>query len=614
MSWRPLPAQTDGASQVTAILVAARAEDGLGRAPVWIAYLAIYLAVAAVVVALLTAFLRQSRSLLASKRALGDIYADADVLHASKVGAWTFDRKRQILRLSAAASEAAGLGPRARVLALREATGLLEPSDLRRALSVFEGDATDARDAAVRLRQRDGDWAQVLLRATPTGAGDVTSGVLLAAPEGVLAGVTPRRTDKTVLRLRAALETVPDAVAVWNGNGQLALSNQRLAEALGLDEGETLAAGTHADHVRGRIAAKDAFDAYFAPEVPRRFKTAEAELPGGRWMRVQRRRTADGGVICVGADVTEHRLRARAQKKKELELQRIVSDLEGSRRELSETMRKYEFEKLRAEEANRSKSEFLANMSHELRTPLNAVIGFSEIMQSELYGSLGDERYKDYVNDILVSGRHLLELIDDILDMSKIEAGRLTVIADKVDLERTLSEGVRLIEGRAAEAGVILAADIESAPPVFADSRAVKQVFVNLLSNAVKFTPERGRVTVSYHADLDSVAIRVTDTGVGIAPEQLSRLGAPFELADDHFSKRYRGSGLGLALSKSLMEMQGGLLAIASAPGEGSTAIAVFPRRAGARVSLPTDLQGAARLLTAAHKNGGRAMGAQAAE
>jgi len=250
-------------------------------------------------------------------------------------------------------------------------------------------------------------------------------------------------------------------------------------------------------------------------------------------------------------------------------------------------MQKYQYEKYRAEEANRSKSEFLANMSHELRTPLNAINGFSEVMQSELYGPLGDNKYKEYVSDILSSGKHLLELIDDILDMSKIEAGKLKLDPQRIELEKTLNECVRLVAKRASDAGVTLTASVGHAPPVWADARAVKQVTLNLLSNAVKFTPKGGEVTLTAEADLDGVTVIVADSGVGIERVQMKKLGAPFELAENHFSKSRDGSGLGLALSKSLMELQGGILALASQPGKGTVACATFPRRQEAKVRLP---------------------------
>jgi len=237
-------------------------------------------------------------------------------------------------------------------------------------------------------------------------------------------------------------------------------------------------------------------------------------------------------------------------------------------------------------------------MSHELRTPLNAINGFSEIMQSELYGPLGDEKYKEYVDDILSSGQHLLELIEDILDMSKIEAGRIQLEPKQIPLERILEESARLVTKHAIDANIKLTSSVAHAPAAWADARAVKQVALNLLSNAIKFTDPGGEVTLTAEADLDSVTIIVADSGAGIERVHLEKLGAPFELTESHTSKTRDGSGLGLALSKSLMELQSGLLAIASQPGKGTVACATFPRRADAKVRLPHFIRDEAHILT----------------
>ena len=181
---------------------------------------------------------------------------------------------------------------------------------------------------------------------------------------------------------------------------------------------------------------------------------------------------------------------------------------------------------------------------------------------------------------------------------SKIEAGRLQLEPKKVELEKLLNESARLVAKRAADAGVKLTASVGHAPAVWADARAVKQVTLNLLSNAVKFTPKGGEVTLTAEADLDGVTVIIADSGSGIDRAQLKKLGSPFELAENHFSKSRDGSGLGLALSKSLMEMQGGILALASQPGKGTVACATFPRRKEAKVRLPAFVRKEAWLLT----------------
>jgi two-component system cell cycle sensor histidine kinase PleC len=269
-------------------------------------------------------------------------------------------------------------------------------------------------------------------------------------------------------------------------------------------------------------------------------------------------------------------------------------NLEASQGELSDLARKYEAEKVRAESANKAKSEFLANMSHELRTPLNAINGFSEIMLGEMYGPLGDRRYRDYARDILHSGQHLLALINDILDMSKIEAGKMTLRLEPVSIEEVAEDAARLVRNRAETAGLTLALEFADLPEVEADYRAIKQVLLNLLSNAIKFTPRGGRVTIRAERRDDHLGSRirvaVQDTGIGIAREDLERLARPFEQIESQHSKTQQGTGLGLALSKALLEMHGGLLSLKSAPGQGTEASFLLPVRQTA-VDLPRDAQ-----------------------
>jgi PAS domain S-box-containing protein len=233
-----------------------------------------------------------------------------------------------------------------------------------------------------------------------------------------------------------------------------------------------------------------------------------------------------------------------------------------------------------AELANRSKSEFLANMSHELRTPLNAIIGFSEVITKQLFGSVGSQRYVDYAKDIYDSGVHLLDIINDILDVAKAEAGKLQLHESVVNIEATVSAALRLLKERAENGHVKLATEVAPGlPPIWADERIMKQVLINLLSNAVKFTPSGGTVTVE--ATLEpggGVAVLVRDTGIGIAETDLPAVMSPFGQVENSLSRKHAGTGLGLPLVKSLVELHAGAFELRSCEGEGTTAIVRVPR------------------------------------
>jgi len=231
-----------------------------------------------------------------------------------------------------------------------------------------------------------------------------------------------------------------------------------------------------------------------------------------------------------------------------------------------------------AERANRLKSMFLATMSHELRTPLNAIIGFSELMHNELYGPLGSQRYREYCGLIRSAGHHLLSLINDVLDMSKIEAGKLELHRQLFDIRETVHDSLNLMRERASQSGVTLAAELPPAALcIEADRRAMKQILLNLLSNAVKFTPEGGKVTVKARVDGATFTLAVQDTGIGIASDQVSRLGNPFVQIRNSAGASHEGTGLGLALVRALTEIHDGKLVIESAPGRGTTVSISIP-------------------------------------
>jgi len=232
-----------------------------------------------------------------------------------------------------------------------------------------------------------------------------------------------------------------------------------------------------------------------------------------------------------------------------------------------------------AEVASRAKSEFLAMVSHELRTPLNAVIGFSEMLVFEMFGPIGDDRYKGYAEDIRSSGLHLLGLINNILDLSKVEANKFQLNEQDIVLSDLVADALHLVEAKAEDSGIGLRTEIDDSLPVlFADERALKQIILNLLSNSIKFTPRKGVVTVSASYERGrGLTVNISDTGIGISEQDLQTILKPFIQVDSSLARKYEGTGLGLPLTKSLVELHGGVLEIESEIGKGTTARIVFP-------------------------------------
>jgi len=232
-----------------------------------------------------------------------------------------------------------------------------------------------------------------------------------------------------------------------------------------------------------------------------------------------------------------------------------------------------------ADTANRAKSEFLANMSHELRTPLNAIIGFTEIMASEEFGPIGNQRYRDYLGSVLESGRHLLNLINQVLDVAKIEAGRLELNEDDIDPGDLVRAAVRVVAATAERRGIEIEVEVaDSSLHLWADEGKLRQILLNLLSNSTKFTLDGGRIEILAKPEDDgSFLFQVRDTGIGIEPAQFEKALTPFEQIDGYMTRRFEGTGLGLPLSKALAEAHGSSLTLDSAPGEGTTVSVRLP-------------------------------------
>ncbi|MCE2509629.1 MAG: PAS-domain containing protein [Alphaproteobacteria bacterium] len=374
------------------------------------------------------------------------------------------------------------------------------------------------------------------------------------------------RAVESRIQLVEAIESIQDAFAIFDTTEHLVLSNTRFREdflegtAL-VDSQATLENILRVNVEAERMIVPGKDPAWLQDQLSHLRETAgfiELELQDGRWVKFTLQPITNGGSLCFLSDITD------------------LKEREAALQEAKEA----------ADAASQMKSDFLANMSHELRTPLNAVIGFSEVMYRELMGPLGNDGYHNYTKDILESSKHLLNIINSILDVSKAEAGRLDVEEQLIDIQGVTETAVRLVHQKAEQGGIKLVSRVVPGLPRFrADGLKIKQILLNLLSNAIKFTPKDGRIDVEVSRDADGgLVIAIKDTGIGIAPEDVPKALAPFGQVDNSLSRRYAGTGLGLPLTKKLVELHGGTLTLSSRLGEGTEVSVHFPAK---RFELP---------------------------
>jgi signal transduction histidine kinase len=396
----------------------------------------------------------------------------------------------------------------------------------------------------------------------------------IAGALGVLMLLAQRQQDVAIAAMRAAqerlaaraamlqdtIENMGEGISLFDRNGRLVAWNSQFARYLKLSL--DLSKATLHDIMLGQALRGD-----FGPvEDPRREarERAEAfyrELPtvieratrSGHTLQIRRRAMPDGGVVSVYSDITEQKA----------------------------SVEKVEQARIQAELANRAKSDFLANMSHELRTPLNAIIGFSEVISSEILGPVTDKRQLEYIKDIHSSGLLLLSIINDVLDMSKIEAGKLELLHERVVIQTIIGDAIRIVGERARERGVAIVPSLPAEPvAISGDERAIKQIMLNLLSNAVKFSHANGQVDVRLGLDRPGTLIlEVADYGIGMTADEMERALQPFGQAKPATIRTYGGTGLGLPIARGLAQAHGGGLELESEPGRGTLVRILLPRK-----------------------------------
>lgn len=507
-------------------------------------------------------------------------------LDRGQCGMWDWDVNKGIIFWSRSMFDILGMPVKGDYLSFAEVLCRIHESDtqLEEAVEQLLDGKITSFDQEFRMRHEDGHfvWLRARVALAPGETEDQPHliGIVFDITQQKLADKLNKEAE---LRLMDAVENISEAFVLWDADNRLVLCNSKYQQFHSLPASVCAPGTAYEDVVK---TAKE-------PAVRKRIglkgessegRSFEVQLADRRWLQINERRTKDGGFVSVGTDITALKLQEERLRMSERELMITVRDLQKERlladqqaQRLADLADKYAREKTRAEAANRSKSEFLANMSHELRTPLNAIIGFSEVMLSEMFGPMGSGKYAEYSRDIHRSGLFLLDVINDILDMSKIEAGRMLLESETLSVDAALDEVMRLVGPRAFEGRVAIEREVPHGLSLWGDRRAFKQVLINLLSNAIKFTPEGGKVTVSTAVSQGLMTISIRDTGIGIPSRDIEKLGRPFEQVENQFTKTKGGSGLGLAISKSFVELHGGTLTIKSIVGQGTDVMVSFP-------------------------------------
>jgi two-component system, cell cycle sensor histidine kinase PleC len=510
-------------------------------------------------------------------------------LNRGHCGLWDWDIARGRIYWSDSMYEILGLERRDEFLSFGEVNAMVHPEDqdLYSLANQLASARTSLVDHEFRLRASDGDWVWLRARAELMSDPDDQTRHLV----GIAVDVTEQRgleerTQKADARLRDAVEAISEAFVLWDSGNRLVLCNSKFQNLHALPSDAIVAGRSYADvmaqgrppEVQHQIVREERQDAGA--------RTFEARLDDGRWLQINERRTKDGGYVSVGTDITALKRHEQRLVESEKQLIATVLDLKQSRQkleaqthQLADLAERYLDQKAQAETANRAKSEFLANMSHELRTPLNAIIGFAEVMETGIFGALGSGKYEEYCRDIRSSGQYLLSVINDILDMSRIEAGRVSLTKRPVDVKDSIQRALRLVAEQVRAKDLTVTVDVSPEDiTVEADERGLHQILLNLLQNATKFTPEGGRITVRTRPAVGAINIYVEDNGIGIPQHALHKLGRPFEQVETEFSKSYKGSGLGLAIARSLAELHGGSLRMKSQEDVGTIVLVHLPR------------------------------------
>lgn len=509
-------------------------------------------------------------------------------LTRGRCGLWDWDISRGRIYWSSSLYSLLGYQRRDEYLSFGEVNGMIHPDDGNLFDLAERVASSEVKHLEIdfRMRTAEGGWmwlrarAEVVIDPEEGGRHLVGIAVDISDERGFV-----ERSATADMRLRDAVEAISEAFVLWDADNRLVLCNSKFRNFHDLSPEAVVPGATYAEIIAAGRPPRVTSHVTHEQTDGRGSRTLEVQLSDGRWLQINERRTKDGGYVSVGTDITALKRHEEKLLESERRLLGTVSDLKRSRhtlqiqaQQLADLAERYHEQKGQAESASRAKSDFLAKVSHELRTPLNAVIGFAEVMQREMFGPLGNERYRDYASHIRGSGLDLLAVINDILQISRIEAGHVTLTTAPIDVAEVVSDAMAAVAECARAKGVSLVCSVQAGGYVQADERALHQILTQILDNAIKFTPEgSGVVRLRVARAGEAMNFFIEDNGAGIPREFMPRIGRPFEQVGSEFNRAQRGSGLGLAIAKALTGMHRGGLRIRSQEGVGTIVLVSIP-------------------------------------
>jgi two-component system, cell cycle sensor histidine kinase PleC len=549
------------------------------RAIAW-RYAALFAATTFMLLIIVVGYFRQTRRREAAEAINETIRRRLEAaLSRGHCGLWDWDIGRGRIYWSDSMYELLGMPAERRCLSFGEVNALLHPEDGDLALLAQAAVAETTRgvDREFRMRNARGEWIWLRARAEVVESENEPGKHLVGIAVDISEQKAFREHTATAnMRLRDAIDAISEAFVLWDANNRLVTCNSKFLSLHGLPPNVAIPGATYT-HIMSHATAPLVQTETSPREDGGAARSYEARLGDGRWLQINERRTKDGGYVSVGADITTLKRNEENLLESEKRLTASVADLTRSRQtleiqaqQLATLAEQYHVQKAEAEAAYIAKSEFLANMSHELRTPLNAIIGFSELMQTQLFGALGSPRYVEYCRDIHHSGSYLLQVLSDILDMSRLEAGRLRLDERELNIAAAMRKAMEAHVARAEEKSIALHIEVDDTLSCRGDHEAVVKALGVLVSNSVKFTADGGAVRARAKRNGAFVDIFIADSGCGIEKSAIEKLGRPFEQSSTLMENGMKGSGLGLAIARSLIDLHRGALRIRSAPGVGT--------------------------------------------